>query len=100
MLILQLLVMFKQSICSYIWFRYVNDIFATMKTPNNENIILDFLNKQHPNIKFTIEKEVKNSLPFLDTRVIKNVDKYVTTIYHKKKFTGVYLNWKSLRVRK
>ena len=67
MLILQLLVRFKQSICSY-----------------NENIVLDFLNKQHPNIKFTIEKEVKNSLPFLDTRVIKNVDKYVTTIYHKK----------------
>jgi len=83
-----------------IWLRYVDDIFATLKTPNNENIILDFLNKQHANIKFTIEKEEKNSLPFLDTRVIRNVDKYVTTIYHKKTFTGVYLNWKSLTARK
>jgi hypothetical protein len=83
-----------------IWFRYVDDVFATMKAPNNENSVLDFLNKQHPNIKFTIEKEVKNSLPFLDTRVIRNVDKYVTTIYHKKTFTGVYLNWKSLTARK
>jgi hypothetical protein len=83
-----------------IWFRYVDDVFATMTTTNNEKSILEFLNKQHPNIKFTIEKETKNSLPFLDTRVIRNVDKYVTSIYHKKTFTGVYLNWKSLTARK
>lgn len=83
-----------------IWSRYVDDVFATLRIPNNENIILEFLNKQHPNIKFTIEKEDKNSLPFLDTRVIRNVDKYITTIYHKKTFTGVYLNWKSLTARK
>jgi hypothetical protein len=49
---------------------------------------------------YTIEKEDKNSLPFLDTRVIRNIDKYETTIYHKKTFTGVYLNWKSLTARK
>lgn len=71
-----------------------------MSKPNNEQAILEFLNKQHPNIRFTIEKEEKNSLPFLDTRVIRNVGKYVTTIYHKKTFTGVYLNWKSLTARK
>ena len=90
-----------KTIAVNIWFRYVDDVFATIITPNsNKNIVLDFPNKQHSNIKFTIEKEVRNSLPFLDTRVIKNVDKYVTTIYHKKKFTGVYLNWKSLTARK
>jgi hypothetical protein len=83
-----------------IWFRYVDDIFATLSISNNEQAILEFLNKQHPNIKFTIEKEEKKSLPFLDTRVIRNVGKYVTTIYHKKTFTGVYLNWKSLTARK
>lgn len=58
------------------------------------------MNKQHPIIKFTIEKETKNCLPFLDTRAIRNVDRYVTSIYHKKKFSGVYLNWKSLTARK
>ena len=66
-----------------IWLRYVDDVFATLDSPNNENKILEFLNKQHPNIKLTIEKEEKNSLPFLDTRVIRNIDKYITTIYHK-----------------
>jgi hypothetical protein len=83
-----------------IWLRYVDDIFATLNNMNNENIVLEFLNSRHPNIKFTIEKEEKNTLPFLDTRVIRNVDKYITTIYHKKTFTGVYLNWKSLTARK
>ena len=83
-----------------IWCRYVDDIFATMSASNNESSVLEFLNQQHPNIKFTVEKETKNSLPFLDTRVIRNVDKYVTSIYHKKTFTGVYLNWKSLTARK
>ena len=66
---------------------------------NNKNKILEFLNKQHANIKFTIEKEEKNSLPFLDNRVIRNIDKYITTIYHKKTFTGVHLNWRSLTAR-
>jgi hypothetical protein len=83
-----------------IWFRYVDDIFATLSKTNEETAILEYLNSQHPNIRFTIEKEEKNSLPFLDTRVIRNVGKYVTTIYHKKTFTGVYLNWKSLTARK
>ena len=83
-----------------LWYRYVDDIFATLSKPNIENKILEFLNVQHPNIKFTIEKEEKKSLPFLDTRVTRNVGRYVTTIYHKKTFTGVYLNWKSLTARK
>jgi len=82
------------------WLRYVDDIFATLKDKTTANSILDFLNKQHPNIKFTIEKEESNSLPFLDTRVVRNVGKYTTTIYRKKTFTGVYLNWRSLTARK
>jgi hypothetical protein len=83
-----------------IWFRYVDDTFVTLNIINKEDEILKYLNAQHPNIKFTIEKEEKKCLPFLDTRVIRNHNKYITTIYHKKTFTGVYLNWKSLTARK
>jgi len=39
------------------WLRYVDNIFATLKDKSTTKSILDFLNKQHPNIKFTIEKE-------------------------------------------
>ena len=82
------------------WLRYVDDIFATLKDKTTANAILEYLNKQHLNIRFTIEKEESKSLPFLDTRVVRNSDRYITKIYRKKTFTGVYLNWKSLTARK
>ena len=41
-----------------------------------------------------------NKLPFLDTCVKRIANRYTTTIYHKKTFTGVYLNWTSLTARK
>ena len=83
-----------------IWLRFVDDIFVTLKIANKEKILLEILNTQHPNIKFTVEKEAKDCLPFFDTKFIRECNKYITTIYHKKTFTGVYLNWKSLTARK
>ncbi len=41
-----------------------------------------------------------NSMPFLDVRVTRRVNKYETTVYHRKTFNGVYLNWTSLTSRK
>ena len=82
------------------WKRYVDDIFATLNIKGNAKKCLDFLNKQHPNIRFTIEHECnKRTLPFLDTLVKRSLGKFTTTIYHKT-FTGVYLNWTSLTARK
>jgi len=62
---------------------------------------LNYLNKQHANIKFTIEHEENNRLPFLDTCVVRHHNtKYTTTMYFKKTFTGLYLNWTSLTARR
>lgn len=82
-----------------LWLRYVDDIFATLRDKENANQILIFLNNQHPNIKFTIELEKDGLLPFLDTSVKRGSLKYTTTVYHKKTFTGVYLNWTSLTAK-
>lgn len=82
------------------WYRYVDDIFATLKGSECSEKILNFLNKQHPNIKFTIENEKNNNLPFLDTVVKRRVGKYETSVYRKSTFTGVYLNWTSLTARR
>ena len=43
----------------------------------------------HPNIKFTYEKEVNNTLPFLDVLFIRNSDHIHTTVY-KKETNNVY----------
>ena len=39
--------------------RYVDDIFCLFKCDTDAEHLLNFLNRQHPNIKFTIEKEKK-----------------------------------------
>lgn len=70
---------------------YVDDVFATLKNKEDAEKILEFLNNQHPNIRFTIEYEENHQLPFLDTTVKRCIGKYTTTVYHKKTFTGVYL---------
>jgi len=82
------------------WCRYVDDIFATLSDKTQAEKILSYLNTQHPNIKFTIEHECDGKLPFLDTTVIRGSDTYKTTMYRKKTFTGVYLNWLSLTTKR
>jgi hypothetical protein len=83
-----------------VWYRYVDDIFSVLDNNTKAEEILQYLNNQHPNIKFTIEKEKNNKLPFLDTQVNRRSNGYFTTIYRKKTFTGVYLNWTSLTSKK
>ena len=83
-----------------LWLRYVDDVFSTAESREDAEKCLEYINGLHPNIKFTIEHELDNKLPFLDTCVQRRVGKYVTTVYHKATFTGVYLNWNSLTARR
>lgn len=76
-------------------------LFSIIENNNNNSInILNFLNNLHPNIKFTTEEEKDGSLPFLDVRINATKEGYKTTMYRKKTFTGVYLNWTSLTSKK
>ena len=80
--------------------RYVDDVFAKINNSENCDAILEFLNAQHKNIKFTIEKEKNKKIPFLDTVVTRKSNCFSINLYHKPTFTGVYLNWKSLTARR
>ena len=53
------------------------------------------MNQKHPNINFTSEAEIDNSLPFLDVNVMRHNHKYVTSVYRKPTFSGVYTNYDS-----
>ena len=53
-----------------IWKRYVDDTFVVIKK-NNLEAFHEHLNKIEASIKFTIETESNNSLPFLDVLVVK-----------------------------
>ena len=51
---------------SKFYLRYVDDILAAFDNEQDSFNFLDFLNKRHPNIKFTIEKQINHSITFLD----------------------------------
>ena len=55
---------------------------------------MEYLSSEHPNIKFSIEKE-DGCLPFLDSNIFRENDKFTTNIYRKKAFSSAYTNFKS-----
>ena len=48
------------------YLRYVNGTLAAFDKKQDSLNFLSFLNKWHPNIKFTIEKQINLSIVFLD----------------------------------
>ena len=56
----------KSRFSPSLWFRYVDDTFTMFDSKDNANEFLSFLNSRHNSIKFTIEFEEDNKIPFLD----------------------------------
>ena len=55
----------------------------------------------YSNIEFTIESEQNNAFPFLGILVTRNQNNtFMTSIYRKKTFTGLYTKWDSFTPRK
>ena len=75
--------------------RYVDDIFCLFKCETDAERFLSFLNRQHPNIKFTIEKEKNKKVPFLDILNDSSSNKLVTSVYRKPTYTGLLTNYNS-----
>ena len=55
--------------------RYVDDLFVLFRSPHHLEKFNEYLNTKHANIKFTSEKEVNGSLPFLDVLISQNKKK-------------------------
>ena len=74
--------------------RYVDDTFCLFNSDRDATIFFDYINSRHPNIKFTMEKQVNHKLPFLDI-LIDNHDpnSSLTRVYRKKTFTGLLTNY-------
>ena len=74
--------------------RCVDDNFCLFNSDRDATIFFDHINSEHPNIKFTMEKQVNHKLPFLDV-LIDNHDpsSSLTRVYRKKTFTGLLTNY-------
>ena len=53
------------------YYRYVDDIFAIFDSKNDYDEFLHQFNSLHPSLRFTFEKQVNQSLPFLNVQVEK-----------------------------
>ena len=78
------------------YLRYVDDILAAFDKEQDSLNFLNVLNKRHPNIKLTIEKQINHSIAFLDVFIsgINNQNLALQT-YHKSTYIGLLLNFKS-----
>ena len=78
-----------------IYKRYVDDTFLLFQNINEIEKFKYYLNLQHANIKFTPETEMNNSLSFLDMKIVRENNKFTTSVYHKPTFSGVFTNFES-----
>ena len=76
--------------------RYVDDTCCIFKNSKQIGRCLEYLNSQHPKVKFTHDVEEDGSLAFLDVLVIHDHKGYTTNLYLKTTFTGLYTNFNSL----
>ena len=83
------------SICPRLWKRFVDDVLAVVKRDKGSPL-LDHLNEQHPNIKFTMEEEEEGSLPFMDVRFTRTANgKLHRQVYQKPTHTNRYVQYDS-----
>ena len=52
--------------------RYVDDTFCVFEREQGAVSFYNYINSQHPNVRFTMEREVHNKLAFLDVLVNNN----------------------------
>ena len=76
--------------------RYVDDIFIAQPRSMEVNDVLMAFNSAHPALRFTIETENNNCIPFLDVLLTRtNGNTLSREVYHKPRWSGQYLHFQS-----
>ena len=73
--------------------RFVDDTFVLFRTKDHVEKFKNYLNKQHKIIKCTSEIEENGSLLFLNITSTPENNKFVTSVYRKPTFGGVFTNF-------
>ena len=80
--------------------RYVDDTFLLFHRDSPAEGFVEYLNKQHPNMRFTWEMEEDNFLAFLDIGILRGEGSFSTTVYRKKTYTGQHMQFDSFLPKK
>ena len=75
--------------------RYVDDIICSFNPEEDADEFLKFINTQHPNIKFTFQKQKDGKLAFLDIFISKTDQNFCSSVYSKMTLIGLFTNFVS-----
>ena len=78
------------------YYRYMDDLFFVFKHKYSERNLLNYFNAVDNNLKFTIESESNNVLPYLDILIINTNKGLETRWYRKPSHTLQYSPWDSI----
>ena len=72
---------------------YVDDTFLILRSKHHIEKFRNYLNRQRKKIKFTSETENGNSIPFLDIKITRNNNKFMTSVHRWPVFSGFFTNF-------
>ena len=75
--------------------RYVDDIYVLFKSKEHLKLFVNYMNSKYRNIKFTFETEDSSNFSFLDVKITRQNKRFVTSIFRKATFSGVFTNYDS-----
>ena len=83
--------LFASSEKPLLYTQYVDDSFAIFRSEVEADKFFTIFNSLHLTLKFSMEKEANQTLPFLDVKIEKNNDQFLTSTYRKPTFTDQYI---------
>ena len=82
--------------CEIILYRpYVDDIICLFNGESDADKFFEFLNTQHPNMKFTFERQVNKQISFLDVLITNDGDQFYISVFRKETAIGLFTNYLS-----
>ena len=69
-----------------------DDIFLLFKSKKHLKLFVNYMNLKHKNIKFTFETGDSNNFSFLDVKITCKNKRFVTSIFCKATFSGIFIN--------
>ena len=75
--------------------RFVDDTFSVFLSEKESLEFFEVLNNLHPSLRFTVEGETNDELPFMDVLLRRDGSEFIRSVFRKPTFTGQYTRWDS-----
>ena len=79
--------------------RYMDDTFLLFRSMDHIKKFFRYINSRHKNMSFTFEVEEGGKLAFLDVLITRDGGSFLTSVYRKPTFSGLYSHYESFMPR-